>query len=94
MSREVAQAERVMDQQDVAQVEEGLHLEGQFDTAGSAHRLQDTASGSSSHPGKPVTDNDQVFWFWESVFTTAGINFCPKKHAEAMVLPQAGSTGC
>jgi hypothetical protein len=33
--------------------------------------------------------SDHIFWFWESVFSAAESAFCPKKHAEAMALPQA-----
>ena len=30
--------------------------------------------------------SDHIFWFWESVFSAAESEFCPKKHAEAMAL--------
>ena len=33
--------------------------------------------------------SDHAFWFWESVFSASGSDFCPKKHAEAMALPHA-----
>ena len=39
--------------------------------------------------GEAQGGTDHVFWFWESVFSAAESDFCPKKHAEAMALPLA-----
>ena len=44
---------------------------------------------SSRSTGDQVNTSDHTYWFWESVFHTTESGPCPRKHAEAMVTPQA-----
>ena len=86
MSREIVQAEAEMDQADSTRGSIGRHLVGQFVMAGGEPCLQE----APDRIGESVKDEgNQAFWFWDSVFTAADGGFCPKKHGEAMALPQA-----
>ena len=73
VSREVTLAEEEMDR--ASAVEEGVDFQpGMPRCLPLTHK-----KGTTEH----------VFWFWESVFSVAESDFCPKKHAEAMALPLA-----
>jgi hypothetical protein len=98
VSRELALAEAEMDQSDATPVGDGQGC----GAVGIMHSFQDSGlpqlwslaskAGESATGGMGRTsqvEGDLAFWFWESVFSAADTDFCPKKHAEAMALPQA-----
>ena len=88
VSREVTQAELELDVAE--QKGEGPS------TAPSLHASEELCTGGGtdadiqgSSNGYAQAGTDHAFWFWDSVFSAAESDFCPKKHAEAMALPQA-----
>ena len=86
MSCEVAQVEAEMDRMGDTQAEVGRHT-----VAASSRSPAGTEPQGVPHCLREASENggDHAFWFWDSVFTSADAGCCPRKHAEAMALPQA-----
>ena len=102
VSREVSQAEMDMDQFDAMSVGDGQYCGATtcmptLQDKGVGSQLpprvlnsdfrRDPLSGDKGRYS--LVDGDLAFWFWESVFSATDSDFCPRKHAEAMALPQA-----
>ena len=72
-----------MDKDDVAQAED-ITPSGPSSLA-----EKGTLLVPKSQPREASTTEDHTFLFWDSVYSAAESNYCPKKHADAMAMPQA-----